>query len=200
MVSRRRKGGSGERFPLLGLQNHYRWWLQPWNQKRVASCQESNEKSRQCIEKQRHYCDNKGLYSQGYGLSSGHLWLWELDWRRQNIKEAERQRTDTFKRWCFQRLLKVPWKARRSNQSILTVINPECLLEGLMLKLKLQYFGHPLWRTDSLEKSLTLGKTEGRRRRGHQRMWWLDWITNTMNMNLGKFQEMLTETVRSGVL
>ena len=106
------------------------------------------------------------------------------------IKKAEHQRTDAFELWCWRRLLKVPWKARRSNQSILRDINPEYSLEGLMLKLKLQYFGHLRWTDNSLEKSLMLGKTKGRRRRGHQRMRRLDGITDAMNMNLGKLQEM----------
>ena len=109
------------------------------------------------------------------------------------IKKAECQRIDAFKLWCWGRLLKVPWTARRSNQSILREINPEYSLEGLMLKLKHQYFGH-LMRTDnSLEKSLMLGNIEGRRRRECQRMRWLDSITDAMNMNLGKLQEILRD-------
>ena len=109
------------------------------------------------------------------------------------IKKAECQRIDAFKLWCWRRLLKVPWTARRSNQSILREINPEYSLEGLMLKLKHQYFGH-LMRTDnSLEKSLMLGNIEGRRRRECQRMRWLDSITDVMNMNLGKLQEILRD-------
>ena len=98
-----------------------------------------------------------------------------------------------FKLWCWRRFLKVPWIARRSNQSILREINPEYSLEGLMLKLKLQYFGHLIRTDDSLEKSLMLGKIEGRRRRGCQRMRWLDGITNAMNMNLGQLQEMVRD-------
>ena len=109
------------------------------------------------------------------------------------IKKAEHQRIDIFKLWCWKRLLKVPWTARRSNQSILREINPEYSLEGLMLNLKLQYFGHLMRTDDSLEKSLILGKTEGRRRRGPQRMRWLDGINDAMNMNLGKLREMMKE-------
>ena len=106
------------------------------------------------------------------------------------IKTAECQRTDAFELWCWRRLLKVPWTARRSDQSILREINSEYSPERLMLKLKLQYFGHPMQTDDSLEKSLMLGKIEGRRRRGRQRIRWSDGITDTMNMNLGKPQEM----------
>ena len=109
------------------------------------------------------------------------------------IKKAECQRIDASELWCWRRLLKVPWMARRSNQSILREINPEYSLEGLMLKLKLQCLGHLMGIDDSLEKSLMLGKIEGRRRRGHQRMRWQDSITNAVNMNLGKFQEMVMD-------
>ena len=101
------------------------------------------------------------------------------------VKKAERWRTDAFELWCWRKLLRVPWTARRSNQSILQEISPGCSLEELMLKLKLQYFGHLMWRADSFEKTLMLGKIEGRRRRGRQRMGCLDGITDSMDMGLG---------------
>ena len=105
------------------------------------------------------------------------------------IKKAERWRMDAFELWCWRRLLRIPWTARRSSQSILKEITPGCSLEGQMLKLKLQYFGHLMQRADSFEKTLMLGKFEGRRRRGRQRMRWLDGSTDSMDMNLGGLQE-----------
>ena len=128
----------------------------------------------------------KGSSSQGYGFSSGHVWMWELDCE-------EHQRIDAFELWCWRRLLRVSWTSRRSSQSILKVIRPECSLEGLMLKLKLQYFCHLMWRVDTLEKTLMLGGIGGRRRRGRQRMRCPDGITYSMDMSLGELRELVMD-------
>ena len=129
--------------------------------KMLAPWKKSYNKPREHIKKQRHYFVDKGPPSQGYGFSTS---LYGCDsW---TIKKVECQRIDAFELWCWRRLLRVPWTARRSNQSVLKEISPECSLEGLMLKLKFQYFGHLMRRTDSLEKTLMLGKIEGGRRRG----------------------------------
>ena len=132
------------------------------------------------VKKQRHYFTNKGpskamvFLVVMYGCES---WI---------IKKAEHQRIDAFELWCWRRLLRVPWTARRSNQSILKETSPGCSLEGLMLKLKLQYFGHLMQRTDSFEKTLMLGYIQGRRRKGRERIRWLDGITDSMDMSLSK--------------
>ena len=153
--------------------------LTPWK--------ESYDQPRQCIKKQRHDFANKGPSSQGSsGPSSAMIFPAVMygceSW---TIKKAENWRIDAFELWCWRRLLRVPWTTRRSNQSILKDISPGCSLEGLMLKLKLQYFGHLIWRADSFEKTLMMGKIEGKRRRGWQRMKWLDGLTTTMDMSLG---------------
>ena len=141
----------------------------------LAPWKKSYDQPRQHIKKQRHYFADNGLSSQGYGFSMYGCENW-------TIKKLECQRIDVFELWCWRRLLRVPWTARRSNQSILK-ISPEYSMEGLMRKLKLQYFGHLMWRTDSFENTLMLGKIESRRRRGRQRMRWLDGITDSMDMS-----------------
>ena len=154
----------------------------------LAPWKESYDKPGQCIKKQRYHFANKGPYNQSYGFSSSYVPMWEMDHEEGWV----------LKNWCFwtvvlEKTLESPWTARRSNQSILKEINLEYSSEGLMLKLKLQYFDHLMWRDDSLAETLMLGKTEGKRRRGRQRMRWLDSISDSTDMSLSKLGEIVKD-------
>ena len=158
MVNRWGNNGNSDKLYFLGLQNHCGQLLQPWNWKMLLGRKAMTNLD--MVLKQRHHLANKGPHSQSYGFPSSHVQMWES----RTIKKAECWRTDVFPLWCWRRLLRIPWTARRSNQSILKEINPEYLLDGLMLKL--QYFGHLMQRTNPWERTLVLGKIEDRRRRG----------------------------------
>ena len=188
MANKRGKGESSDRFPFLGLQNHYGWWLQPWNQKTIASCRKVMTNLDTMLKSRDITLLTKVHIVKAMVFPVVTYDLWELD-------RKEGRMPENWCLWtvCWRRLLKVPWTARRSNQSILREINPEYSQKGLMLKLKLQYFSHLMHTDNSLEKSLMLGKIKGRRREGHQRIRWLDSIIDAMNMNLGKLREMVRD-------
>ena len=188
MANGRGKGGNSDRFPLLGLQNHCRWWLQPWNYKIITSWQESNDKTRRCVEMQRHYSANKGLYSQGYSLPSGHILLWELDHKEGRMP----------KNWCLwtvvlEKTPESPLVSKEIKPVNLKGDQPWIFTRRTDVEAEAPGF----WSSDAnrqlIGKVLMLGKIKDIRRRGHQRMRWLNDITNAMKMNLGKVWEIVRD-------
>ena len=163
--------GNSEKLYFGGLQNHCRRWLQPWNEKTLTPWKKIYDQPRQHIKKQRCFFANKGLSSQSYGFTNSYIWMWEL-----YNKVGWMWRIDVFELWCWRRFLRILCTSRRSNQFILKEISPEHSLKVLMLKLKLQYFGHLMWRTGSFAKTLMLGKIEGGRRRDDRG--WDGWMAS----------------------
>ena len=183
-----RKQWNSDRLYFWGLQSHCRWWLQPWHSKTLASCKKSYNNLDSILQSRditlpTNVCLVKAMVSPVvmYGCES---WT---------IKKAFCRRIHAFELWCWIRLLRVCWTVRRSNQSILKGISPEYSLEILMLNLKLEHFGHLMRRIDSFEKTLMMGKTEGKRWKGPQRIRWLDSITNSVDMNLSKLEEIVED-------
>ena len=183
MKNRWGNNGNSDRLYFLGLQNHCRW-----GSHEIKRCLLLGRKA---MTNQDSVLKNRAITELTKVMMVFPVVIYGCE--RWTIKKAECQRTDAFELWCWRRLLRVPWTAWRSNQSILKEIRPEYSLEGLMLKLKLQYFGHMMQRADSLEKTLMLGKIEGRRIRGRQRRRWLDVITNSVDTSLRKLQELVKD-------